>query len=49
MFYFVMFGGYILEVSPFLMKNIKEVGTEGRRGGEELGGVEGDETIIRIY
>jgi hypothetical protein len=31
------------------MRDKKGVDLDGRRGGEELGGVEGGETIIRIY
>ena len=44
-----MFGCYLLEACSFLMRDRKGVDLDGRRGGEELGGVEGGETIIRIY
>ena len=48
-FYFVIFGCYLLEACSFLMRDRKGVDLEGRRGGEDLGRVEGEETIIRIY
>ena len=38
-----------LEVCYFLMKDRKGVDLDGRGGGEELGGVEGGEIIIKIY
>lgn len=37
-----MFGCYLLETCPFLMK-------QKGRGGEDLGGIGEEETIIRIY
>jgi hypothetical protein len=36
-----------LEASSF--RDIKGVESEGREGGEELGGIEGGKTVIRIY
>lgn len=48
-FYFVMFGCFLLEACYFLMRNKKGVDLERRGGGEELGGVETVETILRIY
>ena len=44
-----MFGCYLLEACSFLMRDRKGVDLDGRDGGEELGGVEGEETVIRIY
>jgi hypothetical protein len=44
-----MFGYYFLEACSFLRRDRKGVGLEGRRSGEELGGVERGETIIRKY
>ena len=49
MFYFDMFGCYLLEACSFLMIDRKGVDPEKRRGGEELGGVQGRESIIRVY
>ena len=48
-FYFVIFGCYLLEACSFLMRHKKEMDLDGRGGGEEIGKVEGGETIIRIY
>ena len=48
-FYFTMFGCYLLGVCAFLISNRKGVDPEKRRSGEELGRVGGDETIIKIY
>ena len=44
-----MFGCYLLEACSFLMRDRKGVDLEGRRGGKELGGVVGGETIVMIY
>ena len=44
-----MFGCYLLEACSFLMTDRKGVDPEKRRGGEELGGVQGRESIIRVY
>lgn len=44
-----MFGCYFLEACSFLTRDRKGVDWDGRGGGEGLGGVEGGETIIRIY
>lgn len=49
MFCFVRFGCYLLETGSFLKKDRKGVVLEWRGGREELGGVEGGETIIMIY
>jgi len=40
-----MFGYYLF----FLMRDRKGVDPERRGGGEDLGGVKGGETVIRIY
>lgn len=40
--------GYLLESYSFLMKDRDEVDLDSRRGGEELGGIDGWENIIRI-
>lgn len=39
----------LLEACYFLMGDIKIIYPEERRGGEELGGREGEEAIIRVY
>jgi hypothetical protein len=44
-----MFGCYLLETCYFLVKDRKGLYLEGRKGGKVLRGVEGEETIIRIY
>lgn len=49
MFYFVLFGSYLLEAYSILMRDKKAVDPEGSGGGKELGGAEGGETIVRIY
>ena len=49
MFYFFLFGCYLLEACSFLMRDRKGVDLDGRDGGEELGGVEGEETVICVY
>ena len=49
MFYFVMSCCHLLEDCSFLMRDRKVVDLERRRGGEELGGVDEGETVIRIY
>lgn len=49
LFYFVMFGSYILEACSFLMKGRKGVNLEGRGVWEGLDRIEGGETIIKIY
>lgn len=38
-----------LEACCFLTRGRKQVGLDGRGGGEEVGGVEREENIIRIY
>lgn len=48
-FYFVMFGCYLLAARSFLMKDRKGGDLEGKGGGEELGEVRRGETLIRIY
>ena len=48
-FYFVMFGCYLLGACSFLMRDRKGVDLEGKGGGEELGGINGGKTVIRIY
>jgi hypothetical protein len=45
----VLFCCYLLAVCSFLIRGRKRVDLDGRRGGEELGGVEGGKTAIRIY
>lgn len=47
-FIFVILGCYVLEICSFLITNRKGVDPEGRGGVEELGGIEGEETIIII-
>jgi hypothetical protein len=49
LFYFVMFCCYLLEACSFLRRDRKEVDLDGRRGREELGGIEGREAVIRKY
>lgn len=44
-----MFGCYLLETYSFLMRNKKGVELKERGAGEDLGGIVGGETIIRIY
>ena len=44
-----MFGCYLLEACSFLMRDRKGVDLEGKGGGEELGGINGGKTVIRIY
>lgn len=44
-----MFVCYLLKACSFLMKDRKGMGTEGRRGEEELAGAKAEETIIRLY
>ena len=48
-FPFIMPCHYLSEVCSFKMRDRKRVGLNGRGGGEELGGVEGGETVIMIY
>ena len=47
-FYFFMFGSYLLEACS-LKRDGKGVDLKGRGGDEKGGGVEGGESIIRIY
>lgn len=47
--YVVMFCCYSLEAWSFLLRERKVVYPDGRRGEEQLEGVEGWETVIRIY
>ena len=47
--FFVMFYYYPLEACFFEVRYRKGMGEDGLGGGEELGGVEGGETVIRIY
>lgn len=47
-FYFVMFGCYLLYACSFLMRDRKEVGLDRREDGEKLGGTEGGKIVIRI-
>lgn len=44
-----MLGCYVLEVQYFLMIDRKGVVLEGRQIEEELGGVAGGKTVVRIY
>ena len=44
-----MFGCYLLEACCFLMRHRKGMDPEGKGGEEEVEGVEGEETVIRIY
>ena len=46
---FAVFCCYLLEVSYFLMRDCKGVDLDVRGSEEELEGVEGFETVIRIY
>lgn len=47
--YFTLFCDYyFLEAGSFLMSR-KGVDPDGRRGGEEHGGVEGGEIVFRLY
>ena len=48
-FCFVMLRCHLLDAHSFLMREGKEVDLIERRGGEELGGVEGGEIVCRIY
>lgn len=48
-FYFVMFCYYLLGACSFLMRDRKGMDRDGRRCGEELGDIQGRETVIRIY
>lgn len=48
-FCFVMIDCYILKAYFLLMRDRKGMDPEGGRGGEELGGLEGGDTVIRIY
>lgn len=48
-FYFVMFGGYLLEACPFLARDRKGVDVDRKGGGEELGGGERGESVFRLY
>ena len=48
-FYTARFCCYLLDACSFLMRDRKEVYTEGRGGSKELRGVEGGETAIEIY
>lgn len=48
-FYFVMLCCYLSEVFYFLVRGRKESGSGRRAGGYQLGGVEGGDTVIRIY
>lgn len=47
-FYIAIFYYYLLEACSFLVSYGKGVDQDGRGVGEELGGVEGRETISRI-
>lgn len=47
-FYFVVFGCYLLKLCSFLMKDRNGVDAECRGDEEELGGTEGGEIITRI-
>jgi hypothetical protein len=44
-----MFGCYLLEARPFLKRDERGLDLEGRGSGEELGGEEGGETVVRKY
>lgn len=44
-----MFGYYLLESSSFQTRHQNVVDLEGTGGEEEMAGVEGGETLIRIY
>lgn len=44
-----MFGYYLLESSPFQVKDQNVVDLEGTVGEEEMAGMEGGETLIKIY
>lgn len=50
-FYLIIFCLIIhaLEACCFLTRDRTQVGLDGRGGGKEVGGVEGEENIIRIY
>lgn len=50
-FYLIIFCLIIhaLEACCFLTRDRMQVGLDGRGGGKEVGGVEGEENIIRIY
>jgi hypothetical protein len=44
-----MFGCYLLEGCPFLIKDRKGVDLEGREDGKELGRVQEGGNVIKIY
>lgn len=44
-----MFGCYLLDICCFIIRDRNRVNLEGRGDREGLEGVEGEETIIRIY
>lgn len=44
-----MLGSYLLETLSFLMRDKRGVNLERRGSGKELGGLEGGETVLRIY
>lgn len=44
-YYCVMFGCYLLEACSFLFRDRNRVDRDESRGGEDLGGLEGRETI----
>lgn len=44
-----MFCCYLLEGCSYQMRDRKRMDLNWRGGGEELGGVEGEETVFRIY
>jgi hypothetical protein len=48
-FYFVIFYHCIFKAYSFLMRNRQGGDPIERRGGGEQGGVDGKETVIRIY
>lgn len=48
-FYYIMFGCYLIEACSFTMRDRKEADLGRRGSGEELGRVGGGETIIKIY
>lgn len=49
LFYYVLLYWYLFKAYFYLMKNRKKMDLDDSVGGQELGGVEGWKTKIRIY
>lgn len=48
-FSFIIFRLLFLKACSFIKRGVKKLYLGRRGGGDELGGIEGGETIIRIY